>query len=496
ELNGSIDEAEQLYMKAIDQMESLRGNIRLDEMRLSFGRDKYQVYENIVNLKLTKNDNRAAFQFVERSKSRTLIDLLERNLETVWDTGVDDSPRLQRIRKIREELNIFYSRLTEIGAARPTGDTATQEEIARREQELVELLREVGSEKSGWATLQSMKIPDVEEVQAMLQADEVLVEYYTIGDRFQAFIISRNKFEIVRNLTTTSTVRTALKGFTFQLSKFHLQAAYLESHAPLLLKAIQYHLRELYRHLIEPIQDKLDRPSLIFVPHHVLHYVPFHALYDGANYLVDAYAVSRGASASVLKICREKKIQRTEQDLVLAVADEMTPHINEEVAALRALLPKGLFFVGREAREDKLRRYGPTAGKLHIAAHGIFRADNPMFSSLKLGDSWLNLFDIFNLQLGAELTVLSACETGMSAVWEGDELLGLARGFLYAGTPSLVVSLWTVNDRSTAQLMRRFYEALHRGASKTRALQEAILEVKAAFPHPYHWAPFILMGKS
>ena len=496
ELNGSIDEAEQLYMKAIDQMESLRGNIRLDEMRLSFGRDKYQVYENMVNLKLTKNDPRAAFQFVERSKSRTLIDLLERNLETVWDTGADDSPRLQRIRKIREELNIFYSRLNEIGAARPTGDTATQEEIARREQELVELLREVGSEKSGWATLQSMKIPDVEEVQAMLQADEVLVEYYTIGDRFQAFIISRNKFEIVRNLTTTSTVRTALKGFTFQLSKFHLQAAYLESHAPLLLKAIQYHLRELYRHLIEPIQDKLDRPSLIFVPHNVLHYVPFHALYDGANYLVDAYAVSRGASASVLKICREKKIQRTEQDLVLAVADEMTPHINEEVAALRSLLPKGLFFVGREAREDKLRRYGPTAGKLHIAAHGIFRADNPMFSSLKLGDSWLNLFDIFNLQLGAELTVLSACETGMSAVWEGDELLGLARGFLYAGTPSLVVSLWTVNDRSTAQLMRRFYEALQRGASKTRALQEAILEIKAAFPHPYHWAPFILMGKS
>lgn len=496
ELNGSIDEAEQLYMKAIDQMESLRGNIRLDEMRMSFGRDKYQVYENIVNLKLTKNDGRAAFQFVERSKSRTLIDLLERNLETVWDTGVDDSPRLQRIRKIREELNIFYSRLSEIGAVRPAGDTATQEEITKREQELVELLREVGSEKSGWATLQSMKIPDVEEVQAMLQPDEVLVEYFTIGDRFQAFIINRNKFEVVRNLTTTSAVRTALKGFTFQLSKFHLQPAYLQSHGPLLLKAIQHHLRELYRHLIEPIQDKLDRSLLIFVPHHVLHYVPFHALYDGTNYLVDAYAVSRGASASVLKICREKKIQRTEQDLVLAAADEMTPHINEEVAALRSLLPKGLFFVGREAREDKLRRYGPTAGKLHIAAHGIFRADNPMFSSLKLGDSWLNLFDIFNLQLGAELTVLSACETGMSAVWEGDELLGLARGFLYAGTPSLVVSLWTVNDRSTAQLMRRFYEALQNGASKARALQEATLEIKAAFPHPYHWAPFILMGKS
>src|SRR5207248_7033624 len=132
--------------------------------------------------------------------------------ETAWDTGVDESPRLQRIRKIREELNVFYSRLNEAGgtARAAAANTVTKEEISRREQELVELLREVGSQKSGWATLQSMKIPTVEEVQAMLQADEVLVEYYTIGERFQAFIISRNKFEIVRNLTTTSTVRTAL----------------------------------------------------------------------------------------------------------------------------------------------------------------------------------------------------------------------------------------------------------------------------------------------
>jgi CHAT domain-containing protein len=227
-----------------------------------------------------------------------------------------------------------------------------------------------------------------------------------------------------------------------------------------------------------------------------LHYLPFHALYDGKSYLVESHDISRAPSASVLKICREKKIQKTEQDLVLAVADEMTPYINEEVQALRELLPKGLFFVGKEARQDKLRRYGQSAGKLHIAAHGIFRPDNPMFSSLKLGDTWLNLFDIFNLQLGAELTVLSACETGISAVWEGDELLGLARGFLYAGTPSLLVSLWTVHDRSTAKLMRRFYEGLARGLSKSRAVQDAMISVKAEFPHPYYWAPFILLGKS
>jgi len=498
ELNGELQEAEQLYMKAIEEIESLRGNIRLDEMRMSFGRDKYQVYENIVNLKLTRGDLRAAFQFVERSKSRTLIDLLEKNLETVWDTGAEESPRLQRIRKIREELNIFYSRLNEVGATARTAlaDNATKEEIIRREQELIELLRELGSERSGWATLQSMQLPEVEEVQAMLLPDEVLVEYYSIGDRFHAFIVGHDSFDVVPNLTTTAAVRTSLKGLTFQLSKFHLQPAYVQSHSDLLLTAMQYHLTELYKQLIEPIKEIIKQRSLIIVPHHSLHYIPFQALYDGEKYLVDSHAIGYSASASVLKICRERKIQKTAEDLVLAVADEMTPYINEEVEALRELLPKARVFVGSEAREDKLREYGPSAGKIHIAAHGIFRADNPMFSSLRLGDSWLNLFDIFNLQLGAELTTLSACETGMSAVWEGDELLGLARGFLYAGTPSLVVSLWTVNDRSTAQLMRRFYEGLQKGLSKPRALQEAVVEVKAAFPHPYYWAPFILMGKS
>jgi CHAT domain-containing protein len=211
-----------------------------------------------------------------------LIDLLEKNLETVWDTGVDESPRLQRIRKIREELNIFYSRLNEVGATpRSAADTGTKDEIARREQELVELLREVGSEKSGWATLQSMKIPSIEEVQGMLRPDEVVVEYYTIGDRFQAFIIGRNKFEVVRDLTTTTKVKTALKGLTFQLSKFHLQPAYVQTHATMLLKATQHHLHELYRQLIEPLREKIDASNLIVVPHHVLHYIPFVALYDG-----------------------------------------------------------------------------------------------------------------------------------------------------------------------------------------------------------------------
>src|SRR4030095_2890581 len=160
-----------------------------------------------------------------------------------------------------------------------------------------------------------------------------------------------------------------------------------------------------------------------------------------------------------------------------------TPHINDEVEALKQLLPDADVFIGAEAVKDRLRKYAATAGKIHIAAHGVFRADNPEFSSLRLGRNWLNLFDLFNLNLGAEITTLSACETGMNDVLGGDELLGLARGFLRAGTPSLVVSLWMVNDKSTAQLMYRFYQGLREGLTKAGALREAILAVKTAFPH-------------
>jgi len=497
---GKRDDAEALFMHAISELEMLRGNIKLDELRMSFGKDKYQVYENIVNVKLGKGESRAAFEFVERSKSRTLIDQLDRSVEAVRDPREEESSRSRRIRKIREELNILYSRLNELGATprAVASDITTKEEIARREQEFVELLRAAGSEKPGWATLQSMPPAGVDDVQSMLAKDELLVEYYAVGDRFVAFLIGKETFQVFPSLAASQDVRSAIRGLNFQLAKFHLQSSYLKKHAASLLAATKHHLQSLHRMLIAPISDAFGNTTrLIVVPHQMLHYVPFHALLDGENYLIDKYAVSYAASASVLRICRSRKATGTSgRDLILAVADSLTPHINDEVAALRKLMPDADVFVGEDAGEDKLRKYGPSAGRIHIAAHGVFRADNPEFSSLRLGKNWLNLFDLFNLNLGAEITTLSACETGMSDVLGGDELLGLARGFLRAGTPSLVVSLWMVNDRSTAQLMSRFYQGLRDGLTKVDALREAILEVKSAFPHPYYWAPFILLGKS
>src|SRR5262249_4512642 len=161
----------------------------------------------------------------------------------VWDASADESPRLQRIRKIREELNVLYSRLNQVGASPPAGvvDQQTKEEISQRERELVELLRGVGSEKSGWATLHSMRPASVTDVQHMLEKDEALVEYYVIDDQFQAFVITPDDFRVERNLASAKEVRASLKGLNFQLTKFHLKPGYVEQYGSKLLEASRFH---------------------------------------------------------------------------------------------------------------------------------------------------------------------------------------------------------------------------------------------------------------
>jgi CHAT domain-containing protein len=135
-----------------------------------------------------------------------------------------------------------------------------------------------------------------------------------------------------------------------------------------------------------------------------------------------------------------------------------------------------------------------TAGVIHIASHATFRPDNPMFSSFQLHDGPMNFFDIYNLRTSASLITLSGCGTGLSNVVAGDELLGLVRGFLYAGATSVILSLWDVNDRTTADLMRYFYGCFAEGKTKGVSLREAMLRLRQDQPHPYYWAPFLLMG--
>jgi CHAT domain-containing protein len=180
--------------------------------------------------------------------------------------------------------------------------------------------------------------------------------------------------------------------------------------------------------------------------------------------------------------------------LVLGVPDPSAPLIGDEAKKVAAVLPNARLFLGEEATEDRLRQYGPVSRYIHIATHGLFRQDNPMFSSIRMGCGQLTLFDLYQLRLGAELVTLSGCGTGLNVVVGGDELLGLVRGLLYAGAASVLVTLWDVNDASTAEFMQYFYDHLRKSPDKPAALRAAMSQLRRSFPHPYYWAPFVLVG--
>ena len=117
------------------------------------------------------------------------------------------------------------------------------------------------------------------------------------------------------------------------------------------------------------------------------------------------------------------------------------------------------------------------------------------FSSLKLQDGWLTAADVMRLDLTGALVTLSACESGRNEVFAGDEPIGLTRAFLGVGASTLVVSLWLVQDEATASLMEEYYKRLRGGAGPAEALRGAQLAIKEEYPHPYYWAPFVLVGQ-
>src|SRR5215212_8151548 len=140
-------------------------------------------------------------------------------------------------------------------------------------------------------------------------------------------------------------------------------------------------------------------------------------------------------------------------------------------------------------------RCGSAASRfVHIATHGYFRQDNPLFSSIRLGDGELSAYEFYELQLPAELVTLSGCSTALSVVAGGDEQLGLVRGLLYAGARAVLLTLWDVNDSSTSEFMKSFYSRIRDGSSKARATQQAMRELRERYPHPFYWAPFSLIG--
>jgi tetratricopeptide (TPR) repeat protein len=476
---GNDDAARAHYLRAEKEFEALRDRLRTEELRISFFQDKVAVYEHHFRLLMQRDQVPEAFATAERAKSRSLGEAVTPRRPTA--DGSPEAACRRRLDQLYRELEAAEFDRSADAAARVS---SLRERILDAEGELRKRLATVtpGGEPQF--------IPQAEEVAAALGENSRLVEYFRAGDQLYAFVLGGGRL-VARRLGSASRVLRQMR-----FLQFHLSRARFVSAAPAQpVSHIQEHLRTLYEDLIAPLREHLNAAHCVVVPHGFLHSLPFHALYDGTRYLSEQMTFSTAPSAAVL--CRTLRARRSRNrgTAVFGIGDGQTPEILEECRRVAATSADSRLYLNEEATAERLREAGANASILHIATHGRFRQDNPWFSAIRLGDGYLSLFDLYELRLETELVVLSGCSTGLSVVMSGDETVGLVRGVLQAGSPSAVVSLWDVSDRSTAQFMESFYGSLRRGESAAAAVRQAQAATREAFPHPYHWAAFSLVGR-
>lgn len=486
------------YQRARHAGELLRSSVRGDELKVAFMKNKLELYERLAHLSLARGGKTAveeAFDYVEEARARSLRDLLfERAPLTAADPA--QSELVRRIRDLREQLNWYYHRieLEQLGQAAATEQRlAHLQELAReRESELQRAFLDLGP--AGERGLGAAPAVSVEEIRASLGADTSLVEYFAIGDCIHAAVLTADGLDI-QPVTIQSRLVNLVRLLQFQMSKFRLTPEYTAVFGEALLLSARSHLANLYDELVRPVRDRLRGSHVVVVPHDVLHCIPFQALFDGSRYLVDTFSVSYAPSAAIFAACQGKDANSDGDALVLGVPDEQMPFIGDEVRAVAAMLPRAQLFIGSEATRHVLEQKGPQSRLIHIATHGRFRQDSPLFSGVRLGDGYLNVHDLYQIRLPAELITLSGCATGLNVVAAGNELLGLVRGLLSAGARSLLLTLWDVQDSSTAEFMRLFYERWAGESNLAAALRSATLSLRERHPHPYFWAPFALVGR-
>ena len=495
-------EAYKCYQEARKTLEALRSGLNREELKSSFMKSRLEIYEGLVELCLEPSPDhqglKEAFEYIEQSKSRSLRDLMLKSGSEFHLNATLNPDLVQKVQNLRAEIN-WYSHGYEAEQRREDkpsleGLAGIRAEIRKRETELLRVVREMPFVAAESAGLVSPKAATVEEIRSTLAPDSTLLEYFQLHGRFVAVLLNRGSLEIVP-IAEVSRVGDLLTRLQFQFAKLRLGSEYTTAFATSLLETTQRHLKDLYDELIGPIRKWLTGKHLVVVPHGILHSLPFHALFDGQRYLIDSFSFSYAPSATIFSLCHARPPNRSESSLVLGVPDAAAPFVSDEAKAVAATISASELFLGADASAFVLQEKGQRSRFIHIATHGYFRQDDPLFSGLRLGDGLLSLYDLYQLKLPAELITLSGCATGLSVVAAGDELLGLVRGLIYAGAQAALLTLWDVHDHSTAQFMTAFYGNLASCEDKAAALCKAAINLREAYPHPYFWAPFILLGK-
>jgi len=500
--DGDLQLAEVNFNKAIQLTEELRAPLPGEEFRTAFFSNRMSPYHELTRLCLANGDQRTAeaLGFVERARSRALADALAGRISLSTEARDDFEAHLQgQVENLSEELNYLYNQMHRSVRGAVQSEEANSKlhrELFERERKLLEITRQLQHRGARVdTTRQAEDHFSIARLQSSLGAERALVEYTTIDDKLIAFVVTNERVEVVRDLGSESEIVSEIERCRFQIDTLRYGSTQVRNHLPALAERTRRHLRVLYDRLLRMIEPRIGKRHLVIVPHRALHYLPFQALHDGKRYLIERREVSFAPSAVVLQQCLDRPRYDFQKAMLLGVADERIPGVHEELRSLDHIFPQVRRFLDKAATADVLRKNSTDVDVLHLACHAQFRSDNPLFSSLKLGDGWFTARDAYGLKLNCGLVTLSACETGMNAVAPGEELMGLARGFLSAGSSTVMMSLWTIDDEATTELMATFYDELSGTKSPAAALRAAQIKLLNQRPHPFFWSPFVLVGR-
>lgn len=524
-------EALKNYKNSIRIIENIRSQLRLEELKASYmGTDKrIEAYHNLINILVALHKenseigyDREAFNYLERAKARAFLDSLEVSQVDI-SLGINFKLKNQENELMKDISNIYNKLL----AAELTSEeiTSLQQQLTEKENELERLKREIRSKSPDYADLKYPEIISLKDTQKKLLDSKTAFFAYTIGnDNSYGFSITKKSLKI------------------FPIPKKpiiqNLISEYLKTIADKDTKDFSLGY-ELFRSLVLPGLDK-DIEKIIFIPADILHFLPFETLItkdQGLHWLIEDYKIAYAPSiSSYREIIQRKKATRSKRHYdILAFGDPDFGQLETganggdifqnfyssnafnfyrlkfsgiEIEKIESLFKrdKEEIFVRDAATESQLKNLDLDDYKIiHFATHSLIDDKKPARSSIVLSlkndtmeDGFVQMREIYNLKLNADLVTLSACQTGLGQYIKGEGIEGLNRAFFFAGSSSVLMSLWAVNDLATYQLMERFYTHLRSSSKIINSIREAKLEMidSDTVSHPYYWAGFIVSGEA
>jgi CHAT domain-containing protein len=530
---GQSAKALDVYRQALAALEEARTrSIPTEVSRAGIVATRHQVFAGAIDLLLSLERPEEAFDVAEAYHARAFLDVLA-------ESAIDDLDQLTPEQQAQEDQ--LFERISAIQKKLWREDVAAEQEeklksqLAEAENELEMFRLELRRADPRYARAKAPQPLSHKRVSSdLLNAETALIEY-VLGDKHSfAWVIFRDKISSV-TLPSGKELTAAVADYRAALSgKVTSQTA-----TPAIAK-LKSQSQQLYQKLFQPLEPRLaSARKLIIVPDGALVYLPFETLTGepkragAAPYLIERFAISYAPSASALAALRAlKRNNAVEARGIIAFGDPVyskdeapptngaaterafdfrqLPYTRAEVNGIAALFSPNerRVFLGADANEanvkaEPLKQYRYA----HFAAHALIDEERPARSGIVLStatdskeDGALQMGEVMRLKLNADLVTLSACRTGLGQLLRGEGMIGLTRAFLYAGSESVMVSLWNVNDIATASLMKAFYKNLKQGLNKDEALRQAKLELihgrQQAWRHPYYWAAFVLVGDS